>query len=895
MTGILLRFARRQPFSSAFALLLAVFAAFNNPVFGPSRQIRQLFGGGFESVVDNRHFWAPITSAFLTDNGAELLVAVPVALVVLGFAERLMGTRRTIFAFFVTAVTGAGLGLLLQALGVANGELWARGVSELDALDSFTPVAGCIMAASAFAGPLWSRRLRVLTFSTTIVFVLFSGQPSDIYRLIAALSGLVIGVLFRPDPINLTWRRSSHHEGRALLAAISGVAAIGPVITMFSGGRFGILAPLGLLLTQEVPYAADVVDRCSVGNVTRQCLHELTLARIDGLGPVLVTLLPMVGLLIAAFGMARGRRFGAWLSIVLNTALSLIAGWYYGLVPIIGQAFVWRFRSSHYWEVALVLIVSILVPLVLAILIAANLHRFTVVGSAGARKRFIVTTVTSFVVIASLYVGVGWLLRDGFRPHVSFLDIVTDVPERFIPIGFLRGELLSFLPTRWDSALLYQWVGPVFWCIVIAAAIKCMRSSSLGLDSGQGTALKAILARGGGGSLSYMATWEGNSLWFTRSRTVVVAYRVVGGVAITTTEPIGPPEEIPAAIAEFAVMCDDHGWVPVFYSYHENWQPLFAQMGWQSMRIAEETVLRPRSWDTSGKKWQDIRSSISRADRAGVHAEWTSYRALTPSMAGQIAEISEQWVKEKELPELEFTLGGLEELRDPAVRLMLAIDGGDRVQAVTSWLPSYRSGTIVGWTLDFMRRRPESMNGVMEFVIAKTAQAMAENPAIEFLSLSAAPLAPPAGAAGEERAGSLAARLLDFMGRTLEPVYGFRSLLNFKRKFQPEFQPLFMAFPDPVALPAIGLALARAYLPTMTWRETLSFVRGLGGPAPVKSTPRGRSKTPPPPAALAVDSDPVSIAPVDTAPVRRAQIGSAPVEPARSTRARLPKPRPSGG
>ena len=113
-----------------------------------------------------------------------------------------------------------------------------------------------------------------------------------------------------------------------------------------------------------------------------------------------------------------------------------------------------------------------------------------------------------------------------------------------------------------------------------------------------------------------------------------------------------------------------------------------------------------------------------------------------------------------------------------------------------------------------------------------TMQMMSEQPEIEFLSLSAAPLAQtraqPGAGAGQERAGSLAARMLDFLGRSLEPVYGFRSLLAFKRKFQPEFQPLFMAYPDPVALPAIGIALARAYLPTLSMREALVFVRGLG-------------------------------------------------------------------
>ena len=54
-------------------------------------------------------------------------------------------------------------------------------------------------------------------------------------------------------------------------------------------------------------------------------------------------------------------------------------------------------------------------------------------------------------------------------------------------------------------------------------------------------------------------------------------------------------------------------------------------------------------------------------------------------------------------------------------------------------------------------------------------------------------------------------RLLDVIGHALEPVYGFRSLLAFKAKFQPEYRPLHLCYPDPAALPAIGLAIARAY------------------------------------------------------------------------------------
>jgi lysylphosphatidylglycerol synthetase-like protein (DUF2156 family) len=69
-------------------------------------------------------------------------------------------------------------------------------------------------------------------------------------------------------------------------------------------------------------------------------------------------------------------------------------------------------------------------------------------------------------------------------------------------------------------------------------------------------------------------------------------------------------------------------------------------------------------------------------------------------------------------------------------------------------------------------------------------------------------------------------RVLGYLSSSLEPVYGFRSLLKFKRKFQPEFRPLIMAYPDPVTLPLIGAALVRAYLPGISVRQAANLVRG---------------------------------------------------------------------
>ena len=93
------------------------------------------------------------------------------------------------------------------------------------------------------------------------------------------------------------------------------------------------------------------------------------------------------------------------------------------------------------------------------------------------------------------------------------------------------------------------------------------------------------------------------------------------------------------------------------------------------MPIGEDTVLHPASFSMKGKRWQDVRSSINRADRAGVSASWTSWDECSLPIRSQITAISEAWVAERRLPELGFTLGGLDELRDPEVRLMLAVGG----------------------------------------------------------------------------------------------------------------------------------------------------------------------------------------------------------------------------
>ncbi|MFP5310973.1 MAG: phosphatidylglycerol lysyltransferase domain-containing protein, partial [Actinomycetes bacterium] len=235
-------------------------------------------------------------------------------------------------------------------------------------------------------------------------------------------------------------------------------------------------------------------------------------------------------------------------------------------------------------------------------------------------------------------------------------------------------------------------------------------------------------------------------------------------------------------------------------------------------------------------EWQNVRTALNRAAKLGVHAVWGSYHSLPPALRLRLNEVSEEWAAGKSVPEMGFTLGGVDELDDEEVLCCLAVDGSGAVHGVTSWLPVYDGGRLVSRTLDVMRRGSAGFPGVMEFLIASAVLELRNS--VDVISLSGSPLAsldrePGSGdgegdsaGAADEGAQNLV-RILDLVGHALEPVYGFRSLAAFKSRFKPEYRALYLYYQDPLHLPAIGRALTRAYLPGLSLAQGARLVRKL--------------------------------------------------------------------
>jgi lysylphosphatidylglycerol synthetase-like protein (DUF2156 family) len=347
--------------------------------------------------------------------------------------------------------------------------------------------------------------------------------------------------------------------------------------------------------------------------------------------------------------------------------------------------------------------------------------------------------------------------------------------------------------------------------------------------------------------LAWMTTWSQNR-WF-HGATVYgyLAHRVHAGVAIGLCGPVAVDDTDRAALlAEFADRARRDGLVPCIVAASAETAASAVGMGWRILRVGDEAVVDVTALSFQGRAWQDVRTALNHAARRGIAVAFGRLEDQPDGVRRQVAEISQHWSAGRRLPELGFTLGSLAEAADPEVRVAVAIDQEGTVHGVTSWLPSHRpsDGTVAGWTLDVMRRREDAdgFRPVMELLIASSL-ARFRDEGCSWASLSASPLVRGGTPDPSEDAPFPAAvdRLLDRLAARLEPFYGFRSLHAFKAKFSPRFEPLYLVYPDGLALPRIGVALARAYLPGVRLRDLAALSRTRSSRPVQASTPRRTS------------------------------------------------------
>lgn len=664
-----------------------------------------------------------------------------------------------------------------------------------------------------------ANRIQVFTLTMLLVFVLYANYLYTVKYFYAVLFGFLLGYfLNKPVFFYKNMRLLNIAEKRLLVALCVAAFAVGPIFVFLTRHEnFSAIFVRNVLFT-DIPSANGIFQKCLTLGYNHCDLVEFFLGR-HSIITFFMSSVPTLFFLLAAEGLRRGRRLAYLFIISIESAIVFFSFMYMVSVNNFSKNFLEIFRftnfSKHYignsFEMS---ILPIFISAVIIVFLLTINRKLFFLKTPRRVYKDLLKNISKILIFFTVTYYLNYVFFDKNEVGSFFSGLLRQY--LFYPLQ----ERYEYLPENLFALMLFIFSGPIFWATLLLGVFfsffKYKKSAIAYSDKNKARHLLYL----GGSSLSWMVLWKNNHYWFSKNFSVGISYQLHDHVVLSLGGPFGDPLFYEKALDEFVVFCEEQALVPCFYSVDDSLWQYYSELGFKRLQVAEETVLNISDMNFSGKKWQNVRTAFNKANNLEIKPLWFKYVNASNSLKKQIDQISQQWVSGKNLPEMNFTLGGIEEIKDEEVLCFAAVDNSGVVHGVTSWLPVFREGKIISWTLDFIRRSDDAFKGITEFMVASAISEMKQY--VSQISLSGSPLVFHEQQLEEDK---LLPKILLKLGNFIEPMYGFKTLAAFKHKFQPEYKKLYLVYGDNLHLPNIAKAVLYAYLPNLSQSQIANFIK----------------------------------------------------------------------
>ena len=318
----------------------------------------------------------------------------------------------------------------------------------------------------------------------------------------------------------------------------------------------------------------------------------------------------------------------------------------------------------------------------------------------------------------------------------------------------------------------------------------------------------SLVAAWGEDTLAPFVLRADKSYFFSPDRRAFIAYRVVGGVAIVSGDPVGPQAEHEPLLESFIAFARRRGWRLAILGASERRLGLYRRLGLHALYHGDEAVVETAAFSLEGRAIRKVRQSVHRLRRAGYRAEVLRPGEIGAVLRSELETIARTWRGTEPERGFVMALDALFRLGDEDALFVVGRDGDGRPSGFLHFAMCRAGGAL---SLSSMPRLRTTPNGFNEWLICEAVEWAREH-GVERVSLNFAPFAALLSPEAE------LSRLQRLERRALLSVKGhfqLDNLLLFNRKFFPRWQRRFVVYERRLDLPRVGIAAlaAEAYLP----------------------------------------------------------------------------------
>ncbi|HET6554125.1 MAG TPA: bifunctional lysylphosphatidylglycerol flippase/synthetase MprF [Dyella sp.] len=293
---------------------------------------------------------------------------------------------------------------------------------------------------------------------------------------------------------------------------------------------------------------------------------------------------------------------------------------------------------------------------------------------------------------------------------------------------------------------------------------------------------------------AHLALMGDKTLLFDTEGKAFIMYDVEGRSWVAMGDPVGEDEDARRELVwSFRDLCERSGGWPLFYQVRPEDLDLYLEVGMNLIKIGEEARVPLAEFNLDGKSKKVLRNTVNKLTREGMRLEIITADGVA-SMLPRLKAISDAWMRDKGVREKGFSLGTFDPTYLQRTPMALVWQNEELVAFANLFLTDSKEEA----SLDLMRHLPEGTAGVMDFMFIALMQ-WAKGEGYRWFNLGMAPFS----GLQNRRSAPLWSRLGALLFGRGERFYNFRGLHKYKDKFDPVWEPRYLAVPNGIALPLV--------------------------------------------------------------------------------------------